>query len=200
MKIVYISASPFTTTSDSNKLGVQLVEKLGGEVVRIDLNLENIPYLTQESLAYSYGYVTPENASSETKMIDAARRAHIDTLKQADIVVISSPMWNFGVPAKLKAYIDLISYPKQTFEYTATGPIGLLPNISKVYAVTSTGGMYEGDMAMLDHVGPYITQVFGFLGAKSSEIISVSGMTMGTDDEKNARRMKAEEQIKNLTV
>lgn len=200
MKIVYISASPFTTTSDSNKLGTQLVEKLGGEVVRIDLSSENIPYLTQESLAYSYGYVTPENASKETKMIDETRRAHINILKQADIVVVSSPMWNFGVPAKLKAYIDLVSYPKETFEYTAAGPVGLLPNISKVYAVTSTGGVYEGDMAALDHTGPYIEQVFSFLGAKSTQTVSISGMTMGTDEEKNERRKAAQAQIDALTV
>lgn len=199
MKIVYITSSPFGETSDSNKLSSQLVTKLGGEVTHINLDTENIPFLTKEALMYSYGYITTEEASDETKVIDAARRAHIDILKAADVIVVASPMWNFGVPAKLKAYIDLVSYPKQTFEYTATGPVGLLPHVSKVYAVTSTGGMYDA-MPELDHVGPYIAQVFGFLGAKSSDIISVSGMTMGTDDEKNARRMKVESQIQNLTV
>lgn len=199
MKIVYITTSPFGETSDSNKLGKKLIAKLGGEVEVIDLNTESIPYLTAEALAYSYGYVTAENASNETKLIEATRRRYIEIIKRADVVVVASPMWNFGVPAKLKAYIDLISYPKETFEYTATGAVGLLPHLSKVYAVTSTGGVYD-NRRDLDHVGPYIEQVFSFLGAKSAQTISISAMTMGSDEEKNERRRVVEAQIDALIV
>lgn len=90
-------------------------------------------------------------------------------LKAADIVVIGAPVYNFGVPAALKAWVDLIARARLTFRYTEDGPVGLLEN-KKAYLVVASGGV-EVD-SPVDFATPYLRQALRFVGITDIEVIS----------------------------
>ena len=87
--------------------------------------------------------------------------ALIDELKQADVIVLGLPMYNFGVPSQLKAYFDHIARAGVTFSYTAEGPVGLLTG-KKVYVFAARGGLYAG--TPLDTQTSYVRDFLRFLG------------------------------------
>ncbi len=108
---------------------------------------------------------------------------HIERFLAADGYLVSTPMWNFGVPYPLKHYIDLIVQPKYMFRYTDKGPEGLAKN-KKMAIVTSRGGDYSpGSPARsLDHLEPYLRAVFGFVGITDIVFINAQPMdALGAD-------------------
>ncbi len=96
---------------------------------------------------------------------DMAKFAISDTLIQevlaADTILISAPMYNFGVPASLKAWIDLICRPLITFEYLPDGPIGLLEGKKGIIVMAAGGVPVDG---VEDFATPHLRQVFDFIG------------------------------------
>ena len=103
-------------------------------------------------------------------------------LLAADIVVIAAPMWNFGIPSVLKAWIDHVVRAGLTFRYTANGSEGLIPAGHKVIIVSARGGMYsDGPAKHLDHQETYLQVVLGFMGLKDIAFIRAEGVAMGED-------------------
>jgi FMN-dependent NADH-azoreductase len=88
-------------------------------------------------------------------------------------------MWNFTIPYTLKHYLDVILQPKYLFQYTATGPEGLLKN-RKMIVVNSRGGDYSSPaMQKMDFVEPYLRQIAGFVGITDVTFIKAEPMNMG---------------------
>jgi FMN-dependent NADH-azoreductase len=169
--------------SVSTRLAQELVARLQAQhpasalTVR-DLALQPQPVLDEAALQALF---TPaEQRSAE----QAARVALDDTLiaevQAADVLVIGSPMINFGVSAQLKNWIDAISRARVTFQYTANGPEGLLKN-KKVYVVLSRGGIHRDQPS--DTVVPYLRNVLAFLGMTDVQFIYAEGMAMGPEAE-----------------
>ena len=103
----------------------------------------------------------------------------LDEFLAADIVIIGAPMYNFGIPSQLKAWIDRISIAGKTFHYTEDGrPEGLVGD-KKVIVAVSRGGFYEEGGA-LEHVETYLKGVFGFLGIVP-EFVHADGIAVGPD-------------------
>jgi FMN-dependent NADH-azoreductase len=141
-------------------------------VVR-DLGSNPLPHLTATVLG---------DVRSETPTDNAATVAALQAVKEvqdATTLVIAAPMYNFGVPSNLKAWFDHIAHPGKTFQYTATGPEGLLKGKNAI-VVVATGGQYsEGPAKPYDIVEPYIRTVLGFLGITEVQILRVEGLAMG---------------------
>jgi len=96
-------------------------------------------------------------------------------LKQADALVIGAPMYNFGVPSTLKAWLDHVLKAGETFCYTEAGPQGMLQG-KKVLLVISTGGVYsEGAYKSYDFVEPYLRAALGFIGITDVTAVRVEG-------------------------
>ena len=117
----------------------------------------------------------------------AVSQAVLDEFLGADIVVIGAPMYNFGIPSQLKAWIDRIAVAGKTFRYTATGPEGLAGNKRVIIAV-SRGGFYGAGMpaAALEHVESYLRSVFGFLGITDVEVVVAEGLGIGPEQREKA--------------
>ena len=113
----------------------------------------------------------------------------------ADVIVIGTPMYNFGVPSSLKAWIDRVVRAGVTFKYGANGPEGLVTGKSLVI-LSSRGGVYSNTDwgRALDHQEQYLQDVLGFLGVKDCTRIRAEGTSMGPDMLKMAMD-KAMEQI-----
>ena len=107
-----------------------------------------------------------------------ADTAVLDEFLAADTIVIGAPMYNFGVPSQLKAWIDRILVAGTTFRYGANGPEGLAGD-KRVIVAVSRGGFYD-DANVLEHVETYLNGVFGFVGI-TPEFVHADGVNYGLE-------------------
>ena len=94
---------------------------------------------------------------------------------RADKYVFVSPMWNWGIPPRLKAFIDAFVIVGRTFRYAEGGPVGLLHD-KKALHIQSSGGIYSaGPTAAMDHSHPYLNMVLGIVGISDVQALYVEG-------------------------
>jgi FMN-dependent NADH-azoreductase len=173
--LLHIDASARTQGSVTRALSARIVKTLGGIVIRRDL-ADGLPLVTDTWINANF---TPADARTEAQ---AEALALSDTLiaeiKAADTLVIGAPVYNFGVPAALKAWIDLIARAGVTFEYTQTGPKGLLEGKRAIIAVASGGMPIGSDM---DFATGYLRHIMGFIGITDVEIIAADRVMADAD-------------------
>ncbi len=165
-----------------------------GRIIERDLTREPIPHLDEITLT---GFATP---AAERSAEQAAAVAHSDALiaelQAADIVAIGVPMYNFGIPSPLKAWIDRVARAGITFKYTDTGPVGLVQG-KQVYVLAARGGVYAG--GELDVQSRYLKTVLGFIGMTDIEFVYAEGLAMG-DERKLAAEQDALGRIEQLAA
>ncbi|WP_140633715.1 FMN-dependent NADH-azoreductase [Methylibium rhizosphaerae] len=167
--------------SQSTRLANELSERLlaanpGATLTLRDLTTRPLPVLDEAALGALF---TPaEQRSAEQAARVAQDDALIAEVQAADVLVLAVPMYNFGVTAQFKNWIDAIARAGTTFRYTAQGPEGLLKG-KKVYAVLTRGGQYRDTPA--DSQVPWIKMVLGFLGMNDVQFIYAEGLNMGPE-------------------
>ncbi|GAA4494566.1 FMN-dependent NADH-azoreductase [Hymenobacter ginsengisoli] len=179
MNILHIISSPRKGASASIQLANGIIDKLqaaypGSSVQVHDLATNPFPHLEEAKLQ---SFFTP--AESRTPEQQAAVKHSDDAIqevKDADIIVIGAPLYNFGIPSTLKAWVDHIARAGITFRYTPEGPEGLIKG-KKVYVAMSSGGIYsEGPGASNDFVAPYLQSVLAFLGMTDVTVVRAEGL------------------------
>ncbi|MCZ6881824.1 MAG: NAD(P)H-dependent oxidoreductase [Gammaproteobacteria bacterium] len=179
-QILRIDASANVSTSNSKKLGDILIEKLETqyqhiEVKQRDLN-QDLYFIDESWVGANF---TPLDDRTEAQLQRLAFSDHlIDEIRRADHIVLTTPMYNFGVPATLKSWIDLICRAGVTFQYTADGPIGLIDN-KRVDIIITTGGVAL--QSPVDFVSDYLKQIFRFIGIEDINIIAADQMNVDSD-------------------
>ena len=103
----------------------------------------------------------------------------MDEFLSADVIVLGAPMYNFGIPSQLKAWIDRVAVAGKTFRYTAEGPQGLAAG-KKVIVAASYGGFHPADGAS-NFIEPYLRFVFGFLGITDVEFVTAEGLSVSPE-------------------
>ena len=171
--ILKINTSARYKDSVSRKLTDKLVEKLACSkdvILNRDLNQET-HFISENSL----GAVSkaPHERSAEQQELAKVADTMIMELQQADIIVLGVPIYNFGPPASLKAWADLVARVGTTFKYSENGPIGLLEN-KKAYLVAISGGTSIG--SDIDFMTPWVKYFLGFIGIKDIELIAADGI------------------------
>lgn len=161
--ILRIDASGRQDGSKSRALADALIEKLRAASPDAELNhrdvAKGLPFV---DAAWIEANFTPEEARTDDHRAALATSDNlVAELEAADIVVIATPMYNFGVPATLKAWIDMVARAGKTFRYTPEGPVGLLKG-KKAYIVMATGGTEIG--SEIDHASFYLRHILGFVG------------------------------------
>jgi FMN-dependent NADH-azoreductase len=189
MKLLHLDSSILGGNSASRKLSAAIVDQFtkatpGLDIISRDLALQPLSHLSGEHLAAAQGAV-PESPAIQKDV--AASQAALEEFLAADIVVIGAPMYNFGIPSQLKAWIDRIAVAGKTFRYTANGPEGLAGN-KRVIVAVSRGGLYSAGMpaAAFEHVESYLRGVFGFLGVTDLEIVVAEGLQIGPEQREKA--------------
>ena len=193
MKIYQIDCSARKKGSTSRELAKKLLEKIKkseDEVIYRDLDDEMlfVAGLTESGMSI------PENERTDQhkKMFELSDKL-VKELKESDIIIISTPIYNFGPPATLKAWSDLAARVKSTFKYSQEGKqIGLLES-KKVYLVITSGGTRVGSKD--DYLTPWLKHVLNFFGIKNIQKISADQMSI--DYEVSIK--KAEEEINKIT-
>ncbi|MFM9974918.1 MAG: FMN-dependent NADH-azoreductase [Beijerinckiaceae bacterium] len=131
---------------------------------------------------------TPDEAkTAEQKTLLAASDRYVDEVLGADIIVIGMPIYNFSIPAALKAWVDQIIRAKRTFAYKAGGGYdALVPAGKKVIIVATSGGVPVG--SGYDLATPYLRHVLGFIGLTDVEVIAADQqMTLGASQTDKAK-------------
>ena len=193
MKIYQIDCSARKKGSTSRNLAKKLLNKIkkpDDEIIYRDLDDEMlfVAGLTESGMSI------PENERTEQhkKMFDLSDKL-VKELKDSDIIIISTPIYNFGPPATLKAWSDLAARVKSTFKYSSDGKqIGLLDS-KKVYLVITSGGTKIDSKD--DFLTPWLRHVLNFFGIKNIKVISADQMSI---DYKGSIR-KAEKEIDKIT-
>jgi FMN-dependent NADH-azoreductase len=202
MNILQINSSARADGSHSSRLAGSIVER-----VQASLDDSTVPTITVRDLgrtphpelnesALQALFTPAEQRTPEQAARVALDDALIDELKAADVLVLGVPMYNFGVPAPLKNWIDAISRAKVTFQYTANGPEGLLKG-KQVYIALTRGGQYRNTPS--DTQVPYLRTVLSFLGMTDIQFIYAEGLAMGPEAEQRALA-SAQAQIDELAL
>ncbi|MCP4433490.1 MAG: FMN-dependent NADH-azoreductase [Gammaproteobacteria bacterium] len=177
--ILRLDASANVSGSSSRKLGDQLIAKLSRRsevnIQYRDLN-QGLNFIDETWVG---AYFTPPEQRSEaqTKTLEFSDKL-IDELRRADHIVLTTPMYNFSIPASLKAWIDLICRAGVTFQYTADGPVGLLRK-KHIDIIITTGGVPL--QSPVDFLSDYLKQVFRFIGIEQINIIAADQMNVDAE-------------------
>ncbi len=166
MTLLHIDSSARITGSITRDLSAQIVGQLGGEVIRRDLN-DALPQLTENWV--NANFTPAEDRDAVQRDTLALSDQLVGELQAADTIVIGLPVYNFGVPTALKAWIDLVARAGVTFRYSENGPVGLLTGKRAILAVASGGTAVGSD---IDFATGYMRHVLGFIGIHDVEIIA----------------------------
>jgi FMN-dependent NADH-azoreductase len=146
----------------------------------MDLWRESLPEFTGEALSAKYARVEGRIFSDRERDAWAAIERMVLRLSLAERVLVSTPMWNFGVPYKLKHWIDLVSQPGLTFRFEPSrGYIPLLRNRPTLIIVASGSDFATGmNRGRIDMATPYIREALRFIGLSDSQFVLI-GPTIG---------------------
>ncbi len=179
MNILHIKASINGDASKSNQLSNAILEKLkntykGYTIDTLDLSTNPLPFLTTE-MYQAFSTPLSNRSESQIALIEPSDSA-IKQIKEADIVVLGVPLYNFSIPASLKAWLDQIARANETFSYASGAPEGLLKG-KKVYLAIASGGIYsEGMMKAYDFTENYLRVILGFMGLTDVTTFRIEGI------------------------
>lgn len=181
MKVLHISGSLFSQQGNSSALASHFLEQIKArhpeaQVQVRDLAREPVPHLDAATLQANM--TPPDQRSPEQAQQAQLSDLLIEELMASDILVLSVPMYNFGIPSTLKAWIDQIARAGTTFRYTANGPEGLVQG-KKAYVLGARGGAYAG--TPLDTQTPYLKTVLGFIGITEVEFVFAEKLNMNPE-------------------
>ena len=153
-----------------------------GTVIERDLAATALPHITDEWVQAVHS--NPATLTANQKQVLQVSDTLVDELVQADTIVIGAPMYNFAIPAPLKAWIDQVVRVGKTVVFAAAGPQGILKG-KKVYVVTSRGGAFRPGTPTerFDYQEPYLRHILGFIGLTDVTIIHAENQKPGVQAE-----------------
>jgi FMN-dependent NADH-azoreductase len=184
-KILYIQASPRGDRSSSTTVAKEFLaayhaKNAGDTIETLDIWRAALPPFDGDTLAAKYSVMHGQNPTGG----EAAAWAEVTKIgehfKSADKFVFSLPMWNFGIPYRLKHYFDVIVQPGLTFGFAPDkGFFGLVTGKPAV-AIYSRGGDYSpGTPAEgYDLQSKYLKQILGFIGVTDVKDVFIEGAAM----------------------
>lgn len=185
MKLLRIDASSRTESSESRKMADKLMHQLKNSYPDTTITIRDIigsplPHITQTTIE---GFYTPEDKLTET-LLEATQLSDtlIDELNECDTLLISTPMYNFGVPSALKAWIDQIVRINRTFGVADDNSFYGMVKHLKAYVITSAGAVYSNEsMEDFDFLTGYLQTVLGLIGITDVTFLPLEGTTLDPD-------------------
>jgi FMN-dependent NADH-azoreductase len=182
-QILVIESSPRGVESASRQLTRKLTERLKAlypeaRLVERDLAQDPLPHLNYLTVK---GIFTRDQTEAEVEALQEALRLSDQATEEvlsSDLLVIASPMWNFGLPSSLKAWVDHIVRPGKTFRYTAGGTEGLAREKKAILVLASGGIFTQGPWKSWDTEEPYLRLILSFIGITDVQIVRAQGMNI----------------------
>jgi FMN-dependent NADH-azoreductase len=183
-KILRVNASARLTGSISRKLATQTIDRFaskGPVQVTIRELSEGLPFVDEDWVRANF--TRPEQRSESHKAKLALSDSLVEELKAMDTLVLATPIYNFNIPAVLKAWIDMTARVGLTFNYTEAGPVGLLDKKRAVILLASGGTALGSE---IDYATPYLRHALGFLGISDVTFIAADGLGAGAEEKISA--------------
>jgi len=192
-KVLHLIATPRAAESRTLKVSAAFLAALSAKypacvIDERNLFVEPAPAVTQQTTAGKYFLMGGRDVPAELEPVWRQVEREIERFLAADGYLISTPMWNFGIPYALKNYIDIIFQPRYLFRYTDSGVEGMVKG-KKMAVISSRGGDYGPDSPArgMDNIIPYLTTAFGFVGQKEISFISAQPMDAGGPELRDAK-------------
>jgi len=184
--LLQINSSLHSAAGQSSVLATRFAKRWlsanpGGKVLVRDLAANPPAHLTAER--FQAFLTSPEERTDEQAAYAAESDDLINELQAADAVVIGLPMYNFGIPSTLKAWIDHVARAGRTFKYTDSGPVGLLAD-RPVWLFAARGGQYRNTPR--DTQSAYMTHFLNFIGIRNIEFVYAEGLALGDDSRRQS--------------
>ena len=174
--VLHIDASARTQGSTSRGLSAKIIERLNADtVIRRDLT-SALPHVTEDWINANFTPADDRDAAQRDLL--SLSDQLVEEIKAADTLVIGVPIYNFAVPASLKAWIDLIARVGLTFSYTENGPEGLLKGKRAIIAVASGGTQVGSD---IDFATGYLRHIMGFIGITDVQFVAADALMADAD-------------------
>ncbi len=170
--ILNVVASPRGEASVSRQLADKVIDRLSDgstQIITRDVS-DGVPVVDGAWIGAAHG--------GDDKTPLATSEELVAEVKAADHIVIATPIWNFGVPAALKAWVDQIARAGVTFKYSEAGPVGLLEG-KRATIVISSGGTEAG--SEIDFATPYLKHVLGFIGVHDVDVVAADRLMVDAD-------------------
>jgi len=170
--ILNVVASPRGEASVSRQLADKVIDRLSDgstQIITRDVS-DGVPVVDGAWIGAAHG--------GDDKTPLATSEELVAEVKAADHIVIATPIWNFGVPAALKAWVDQIARAGVTFKYSEAGPVGLLEG-KRATIVISSGGTEAG--SEIDFATPYLKHVLGFIGIHDVDVVAADRLMVDAD-------------------
>lgn len=180
--LLHINVSPRGDDSISRRLSDAAVEAWRkrnprGRIIERDLAKTPLTFVDFDWIAGAFSPLERQTESQKKAL--ALSDELISEIVEADEIILGTPMYNFAIPAALKAWIDHVVRAGKTFRYTAgSAPEGLLAGKNKkLLAIIASGGNYiEGSgSTTLDYQVPYLRFIFSFMGISDLQFIQAGG-------------------------
>jgi FMN-dependent NADH-azoreductase len=190
MNLLHVDSGILGTSSVSRRLSATAVAQWRERhpetnIVYRDLVSDPIDHLTGDLIAAR----TMDAGQHSTTMRDAlgVSETVLEEFMAADVVVIGAPMYNFGIPSQLKAWIDRLAVAGKTFRYTEKGPLGLAGG-KMVIVASSRGGFYGAGSPLnaIDHQEKYLSTVFGFFSITDIRFLRAEGVNVSAEQRQKA--------------
>jgi FMN-dependent NADH-azoreductase len=182
--LLHILAHPHAETSLTTRISNAFLDAYreahpGNGVEEINLYHEQVSFLGTAHLGAMSKHEHPEAMTAEERVAWAEIRRHLDPFCAASHYLVTAPMWNLGVPAILKAYIDQILQPGYTFQYTGPGMTEGMCQGKRMVIVSSHGGVYSLPvMQELEMCVRYLRAIFDFIGVTVVDEIVAEGLAI----------------------
>ena len=174
LNILEINASARRTDSITRQLVNDTLAALRARHQRVNVERRDlasgIPLLNADWIEANFTADDERNEAQRETL--AYSDSLVDELKRADAIVIGAPIYNFSIPASLKAWIDMVARARKTFRYSENGPVGLLSD-KKAYVLVASGGVSVGSPT--DFATPYLRHALSFVGIDDVEVIAAKG-------------------------
>lgn len=170
--ILNVVASPRGEASVSRQLAGKVIDRLSDgstQIITRDVS-DGVPVVDGAWIGAAFG-------GEDTSPLTTSEEL-VAEVKAADHIVIATPIWNFGVPAALKAWVDQIARAGVTFKYSEAGPVGLLEG-KRATIVISSGGTEAG--SAIDFATPYLKHVLGFIGVHDVDVVAADRLMVDAD-------------------
>lgn len=173
---LHIDASARRDGSTTRSLSQQILEHLNtNRVIRRDL-ADALPHITEDWVAANFTPADQRTDDQNQTLVLSDRL--VDEIAHADTLIIGLPIYNFSIPASLKAWIDLVFRAGVSFHYTDTGPQGLMVGKRAIIAISSGGTPVGSDM---DFASGYLRHALRFIGITDVTFISADNMAIDPD-------------------
>ena len=178
--ILSINSSGRYEGSITRQVSEKLIQELKSESPELNLNSRDLatglPFIDEQWINANFTDPAEREAAQKEKL--AFSDSLVEELQTAEKIVIASPVYNFSIPAVLKAWVDLIARARLTFRYTDNGPEGLLKG-KKAYLVMASGGVPIG--SEMDLATKYLKQVMAFVGITDVTVIDATKVDLTKD-------------------